>query len=196
MMFVGVNVTFFPMHFAGLRGMPRRIYTYPGGMGWDWLNMVETIGAGIFAIGMRALSSSTSSGATIAARSAGNNPWNASSLEWSTTSPPPEYNFEVIPVVRSRDPLWDTPELSETGAVPRVSRARRQAADARHHGARRRPREVLRMPGDSLWPLFVALALAGLFTALLFARLGTAAMFGAFVLAGAGRVALAERFIK
>ena len=111
LMFVGANMAFFPMHILGLRGMPRRIYTYPAGMGWDTLNMIETVGAFVMAVGVLLfiinVLKSFRGGAL-----AGNNPWGASSLEWLTSSPPPEYNFVTIPTVVGRDPLWDSHDES------------------------------------------------------------------------------------
>jgi cytochrome c oxidase subunit I len=103
---IGFHMTFDTMHFAGLRGMPRRIYTYQPGRGLDTFNLVESIGALvqgvavlIFVINvLRSLRSG---------EVAGDDPWDAWTLEWSTTSPPPEYNFAVAPIVRSRRPLWD-----------------------------------------------------------------------------------------
>jgi cytochrome c oxidase subunit I len=104
-MFVGMNMTFFPMHFLGLSGMPRRIYTYEEGLGWDTWNLVATIGAYIIAIAVlmfvvdffRVMRQP---------KTAPDNPWGGSTLEWATSSPPPEHNFDVIPEVRDRDPLW------------------------------------------------------------------------------------------
>jgi len=103
---LGFNLTFGPLHFAGLFGMPRRIYTYEAGRGWEALNLMASIG--VLFQGAAVLFflwnvvRSLRRGAI-----AGNDPWDAWTLEWSTTSPPPEYNFETIPVVRSRRPLWD-----------------------------------------------------------------------------------------
>ncbi len=94
--FIGFNLTFFPMHIVGLLGMPRRIYTYLGGLGWDGLNLLETIGAYTLAVGILLFVInvvwSRSDGET-----AEDNPWGGSSLEWATSSPPPPYNFEVLP---------------------------------------------------------------------------------------------------
>jgi heme/copper-type cytochrome/quinol oxidase subunit 1 len=105
LLFVGVNVTFFPMHILGLRGMTRRIYTYPEFMGWGTLNLIATIGAVIIVAGMAVftvnLFVSLKRGAI-----AGANPWDADTLEWATSSPPPPYNFVNIPVVTSREGLW------------------------------------------------------------------------------------------
>jgi cytochrome c oxidase subunit 1 len=105
LLFIGVNVTFFPMHILGLRGMTRRVYTYPDAMGWGTLNLISTIGAVIIVSGMAVFVvnffRSLRSGAP-----AGPNPWNADTLEWLTTSPPPPYNFVDTPVVVSREGLW------------------------------------------------------------------------------------------
>jgi len=184
-MFIGANLTFFPMHFVGVRGMPRRIYTYPAGMGWDSMNMLESVGAAVFAIGVLLFLInvlwSRRAGAI-----AGDNPWGASSLEWSTTSPPPEYNFEIIPVVRSREPLWDAQPPATDAAVAEyrvLDDGRRTLGTTVLDG---QPQEVLRMPGDSLWPLAIALTLAAMFTALLFASLAGILVTGALVLLCAG----------
>jgi len=103
---VGFNLTFVPMHWLGFWGMPRRTYTYAPGRGWEGLNMMATIGAGIQALSVLVfvwnIVHSLRSGAE-----AGDDPWDAWTLEWTTSSPPPEYNFEKIPVVRSSRPLWD-----------------------------------------------------------------------------------------
>jgi cytochrome c oxidase subunit 1 len=102
----GFNITFVTMHFPGLLGMPRRIYTYDAGRGWDTLNLIATLGVAVQAVGLLFFLwnfvSSLRSG-----EPAGDDPWDAWTLEWSTTSPPPEYNFETVPVVHSRRPLWD-----------------------------------------------------------------------------------------
>lgn len=103
---VGFHTTFFPQHIAGMLGMPRRIYTYDAGRGWEIWNLISSIGVIFQAVGIACfvinLLWSYWKG-----RKAGDDPWDAWTLEWSTTSPPPEYNFEKLPVVRSRRPLWD-----------------------------------------------------------------------------------------
>jgi cytochrome c oxidase subunit 1 len=104
--FIGMNVTFFPMHILGLIGMPRRVYTYLPEMGWGNLNMLSSIGAVILAAGVCVFLGNV----WVSLRRgvpAGDNPWNASTLEWATSSPPPLYNHLFIPVVEGRDPLWD-----------------------------------------------------------------------------------------
>ncbi len=106
LMFIGFNVTFFPMHINGLLGMPRRIYTYPAGLGWDGWNLLETLGALILVVGILlfVINFLVSLGS---GEAAGPNPWEASTLEWVSTSPPAAYNFETLPEVHSRNPLWD-----------------------------------------------------------------------------------------
>ena len=103
---IGFHLTFDTLHFAGMKGMPRRIYTYQPGRGLDTLNLVASIGAVLQAVAVLILIinvvKSLRSG-----EAAGDDPWDAWTLEWSTTSPPPEYNFATPPAVRSRRPLWD-----------------------------------------------------------------------------------------
>jgi len=158
-MFIGFNVAFFPMHIAGLLGMPRRIYTYPAGAGWDTVNLISTIGTYIFAVGVLLfvinLARSLRGGPL-----AGNNPWDANTLEWSTTSPPPVYNFAVIPTVRSRDPLWerrlDSARQSEISAGPVLDEGREAMGTT---PLRAEPTSVLHMPEDTAWPLLTAIGM-------------------------------------
>ena len=106
LLYIGFILTFVPMHISGILGMPRRIYTYDADRGWDIWNQITTIGALIqvpsFGIFVFNVLWSLKRG-----EPAGDDPWNAWTLEWATTSPPPSYNFEEIPTVRSRRPLWD-----------------------------------------------------------------------------------------
>jgi cytochrome c oxidase subunit I len=103
---IGFHLTFDFMHIPGLLGMPRRIYTYEPGRGWDTLNFIVTVGVFFQAAGALVLVFNLIWSHLRGARS-GNDPWDAWTLEWSTPSPPPAYNFAVIPTVRSRRPLWD-----------------------------------------------------------------------------------------
>jgi len=103
---IGFHLTFDFMHVPGILGMPRRIYTYEPGRGWDIWNLIVTIGvlfqaAGILVFGVNLVWS------FLRGNAAGSDPWDAWTLEWSTTSPPPLYNYAVIPTVKSRRPLWD-----------------------------------------------------------------------------------------
>jgi cytochrome c oxidase subunit 1 len=104
--FVGFHLTFDFMHIPGLLGMPRRIYTYEPGRGWDIWNLIVTIGVAFQAAGVLVLAVNLML-SYFRGVAVGNDPWDAWTLEWSTSSPPPEYNYGVIPVVRSRRPLWD-----------------------------------------------------------------------------------------
>ncbi|HET6632399.1 MAG TPA: cytochrome c oxidase subunit I [Rhodanobacteraceae bacterium] len=168
LMFIGINVGFFPMHISGLLGMPRRIYTYPAGLGWGDLNLVTTIGAFIFALGallfvvnvVRSL---------LAGRKAPANPWDADSLEWATASPPPSYNFGVIPSVGSIHPLWEERLQSDDG---RTILHEGLVLDHHHEIPATTPLDgeadvILKQPGSSFAPLVVALLIAGIFVGLL-----------------------------
>ena len=115
--FIGMNLTFFPMHYAGLLGMPRRIYQYDAGQGWETFNMLSTIGAYMLvvssAIFVFNFFKSRRSGAI-----AGNDPWGAPTIEWSIPSPVPEYNFAKLPTITSRYPMWDMKSPAMTREVP------------------------------------------------------------------------------
>ena len=117
LMFVGAHVTFFPMHFAGLLGMPRRIYTYDAGQGFTVPNAVASAGYVILFVAMLVFIYNVLRSRRHGAP-AGNDPWGAGTLEWTIPSPPPEYNFAELPRVTSRYPAWDVtfPEL--TAEVP------------------------------------------------------------------------------
>jgi cytochrome c oxidase subunit 1 len=104
---IGLNLAFFPMHIMGLLGMPRRQYTYAPNLGWDQLNLISTIGAFILALGVIVFILNWIKTMGFTKANAGSDPWDAFTLEWATTSPPPAENFATIPVVRSRRPLWD-----------------------------------------------------------------------------------------
>ena len=186
LVFVGFNLGFFPMHVTGLMGMPRRIYTYPDGLGWDTLNLITTIGAFVLAIGILLLlinlAASRRGGAP-----AGPNPWDGPTLEWATPSPPPPYNFPVIPLVASRHPLWEE-RLGETEAGHSEVHRGPVLADGKEALATTaldaQPDVILKMPEDSYAPFVVTLAMAVGFTGLLLADWWVAGVGGLAVLVG------------
>ncbi len=164
-MFIGFNIGFFPMHILGLLGMPRRIYTYPANMGWDLSNMVTSVGSFLFALGVLLflinIVISLKSGAKASA-----NPWDAPSLEWSTPSPPPSYNFVVIPGVASRHPLWEErldkdAKRSTLHEGLLLNQGRETIATTALDAE---PDLIMKMPEDSLAPLLTAIALTVLCT--------------------------------
>ena len=171
-MFIGFNGAFFPMHILGLLGMPRRIYTYPSGLGWDGLNLIVTLASFVFALG---------TGLTLVnliwswkrGRAAPDNPWDGDTLEWSTTSPPPEWNFEAVPVVGSRHPLWDDGGLgyAVVDGDPVTASLGREGAKARATpvltGVDAIPEAIMAIPHESYLPFLVALGIAVIFFGLL-----------------------------
>ncbi|HEY8315058.1 MAG TPA: cytochrome c oxidase subunit I [Candidatus Baltobacteraceae bacterium] len=117
LMFVGFNATFFPMHFMGIEGMPRRVYTYPALGDLPWLNMVATVGAAIMALAVIVFLVNVVV-SSLAREHVGDDPWGGYTLEWATTSPPPEFNFTSLPPIRSERPVFDLhhPEIFEQPA--------------------------------------------------------------------------------
>jgi cytochrome c oxidase subunit 1/cytochrome c oxidase subunit I+III len=114
--FIGFNLTFFIQHILGLIGMPRRVYTYPDLPGWGIMNLISSVGAVISALSLLVLIWNI----IVSLRNgepAGDNPWNAWTLEWATTSPPPPHNFDQLPPIHGRRPLWDLahPDLADEG---------------------------------------------------------------------------------
>jgi cytochrome c oxidase subunit I len=153
LIFVGFNLTFFPMHVLGLRGMPRRIYTYQADMGWDGVNLFVSLSSLILAAGFLLFFVD----AMRSARSgplAGPNPWDAATLEWATSSPPPSYNFIRIPVVESGNPLWDTRDHLPVASGLRIDRRELIVSSV----AEARPETRDSSPPNSLWPLWSAIA--------------------------------------
>jgi cytochrome c oxidase subunit 1 len=165
LMFIGFNVAFFPMHLLGLKGMPRRIYTYPAEMGWGNLNLLATIGAVTLALGILL----TLVNAVRSARAgalAGPDPWGAGTLEWATESPPRPCNFPALPVVYGRDPLW---QGVPAGAPDHVAGL---AADVREvlgtTVAEARPDSRMVFPKPTPWPFLAAVATTILFMGSMF----------------------------
>ena len=173
-MLVGFNLTFFPMHILGLTGMPRRTYRYPSGMGWDTMNLIETVGSFVIAVSVLSMFVNmiyTQRRGPLA----GPDPWDARSLEWSIPSPPPEYNFAEIPVVESRDDWWHRKytedaegrlihlpsggagEGESAGAVSATTGDRETDVAAGSHG--HPDGHGIHMPSPSYFPFVVALGL-------------------------------------
>jgi cytochrome c oxidase subunit 1/cytochrome c oxidase subunit I+III len=158
-MFIGMNLAFLPMHLTGLLGMPRRVYTYPADLGWDALNLITSIGAFLFAIGVLLLLVNIA-GSLRQGRKAGENPWDAATLEWSVPSPPPPYNFAVIPRVASRYPLWEdhlgeSAQRSLLREGPVLDHGRETIATTLLDGE---PDLILKMPEDSYAPFILTVA--------------------------------------
>lgn len=171
-MFVGFNITFFPMHILGFLGMPRRVYTYNDGLGWGGLNMMISIGSAIFGLGT-GISLWNWFWSWRRGPAARPDPWEGDSLEWSTTSPPPHYNFAAIPLVASRHPLWDQHPLpyavsgpeEETRALGREGAIDR--ATPITSGIDTRPEGNLEIPRETYLPLVIAIGLGVFFSGLL-----------------------------
>jgi len=161
--FVGFHTAFFPMHVTGILGMPRRVYTYPAGMGWDTLNLVSSIGAFLFAAAIL-LFVLNILWSLRRGRPAGPDPWAAPTLEWATSSPPAPYNFPHIPVVTGHAPLWDEP-----GDLPVMTGLRvddRELLLTTVMDADPEGREASALP--SIWPLIAAIATTILFIGSIF----------------------------
>jgi cytochrome c oxidase subunit 1/cytochrome c oxidase subunit I+III len=165
--FLGTFLTFFPMHIVGLLGMPRRNYSYPSGMGWTALNLLESIGSYILAAGLVLIVVNLAV-SLFRGPAAGNDPFGGDTLEWSTTSPPPPYNYPVIPTVTSPYPMWDERDRERDNR--RLERGEGLLALAHETPASTvqdaRWDEILAMPPHSIWPFLTALLLAGVFAAL------------------------------
>jgi cytochrome c oxidase subunit I+III len=184
--FIGFNVTFFPQHIVGLLGMPRRVYTYQAGSGWEIYNLISTIGAFIIAasviVFLYNLVKTLTSGEKATA-----NPWDADSLEWSTPTPAPPHGFTVLPIVRSRHPLWDQDNLVEgQDKTQRLVQAlgrwpvnwRAALVTSPLDGE---PQEIFRVAGPSIWPFVAAIGLTIIFASEIF-RLHWLALVGALVI--------------
>jgi len=163
MIFLGFQLAFFPMHLAGINGMPRRVYTYPAGMGLELPNMLSSIGSAVVAVAVLLFVVNMVKSLRVGAK-AQPNPWDGSTLEWAAACPPDRYNFQHIPIVSSLSPLWDAGEK-----MPVV------------YGMRVEDREVLlttviaaepdlREPSaaPSLWPFIATLATTVMFVSSIF----------------------------
>ncbi|MBC7944687.1 MAG: cbb3-type cytochrome c oxidase subunit I, partial [Burkholderiales bacterium] len=163
LIFTGFNVTFFPMHATGLLGMPRRVYTYPAGLGWDSLNMVSTIGAFAIAAGVIVLLIDLARNFRFSTDDNAGNIWNAGTLEWL---PSGHYSVRSIPIVTSREPLWDQAHLAddvEAGRyyLPGAPTGRRETLITSPIDAQ--PQHLLQLPGPGWSPLLSAVFTAAFF---------------------------------
>jgi cytochrome c oxidase subunit I len=174
MMFAGFNIAFFPQHFLGVAGMPRRIYTYGAGTGWTAWSAVSTVGA--FIIGLGVLLFLVNAGRSLrhGAIAAGD-PWDGRTLEWRTSSPPPAHDFDEVPPVYGRDSFWIEKYGDTRGRKPAP-----RPAQPDPHG--------IHLPAPSHWPVVIALgiglAAVGALTSLGLVLIGVAVLVvGAFAFA-------------
>jgi cytochrome c oxidase subunit I+III len=179
--FAGTSLTFFPMHIVGLLGMTRRIYTYDRGLGWDTYNLVETIGGFILAAGLLLIAINIVVSHRRGVR-VGRDPFHGGTLEWTTTSPPPPYNFAVIPTVSSPYPNWDEADREED--LRKLARGDLVLTDG-HETPETTVNDgdisaVAEMPPESPWPILAAATVTAAFFLLLTSHYATAGM--AFVL--------------
>ncbi|MGH8733518.1 MAG: cbb3-type cytochrome c oxidase subunit I, partial [Burkholderiales bacterium] len=180
LVFVGFNVAFFPMHITGLAGMPRRVYTYGAGLGWDNLNMLSTLGAFLIAAGVAVFLVDLVRNFRFAMTKNAGNVWNAGTLEWLPTG---TYSVRSIPIIASREPLWDQPELAadvEGGCyyLPGTATGRRETLLTSALEAR--PEYLLQLPGPG-WTPFLAAAGTAAFFLLLTVKLVVPALIGGAV---------------
>jgi cytochrome c oxidase subunit I+III len=161
--FIGFNVAFFPMHILGLEGMTRRVYTYDAASGWSGLNLLSTAGALLIAASMIVFVVNVIHSLMRGVK-ASDNPWNGSTLEWATSSPPPPYGFADVPVVESRQPLRDGPNaLARVTGLPTKIRA---LLVTRIHDAE--PDHIANDPPPTIWPFVSAIAVTGMFIGTIF----------------------------
>lgn len=153
LIFAGFNATFFPMHILGLQGMPRRIYTYQPDLPWQGLNLFVSLSAIVLTAGFLLFFVNAIRSARFG-EVAADNPWDAPTLEWATTSPPPSYNFAMIPVVSGPQPLWQNRDTLPVADGLRTDR--RELVVTTLAGAEPQAREA--SPQHSIWPLWAAIA--------------------------------------
>jgi len=197
LMLVGFNMTFGPFHILGLQGMPRRIYTYPSGMGWDFWNLFSTVGS--FMIAASILVFMANVWKSRRSPKVGADPWDARTLEWSIPSPPPEYNFAEVPLVTARDDLWHRKYTEDEQGRPMLREPLEQEAEAKpeppsaEEGGGERPDHApegehaeehhhIHLPSPSYWPAVSALGLAVLCYGILYKAWVVAALGGIWIL--------------
>jgi cytochrome c oxidase subunit 1 len=167
--FIGFNMTFFTMHFLGLRGMPRRVYTYPPEMHWDGLNMLASVGV-LFMTAAMIVFIVNFFHSKVTGKLAGRDPWKAGTLEWAVPSPPPDYNFLELPTVNGREALWDAAPNQPivTGVredIPEVLITNSLDSEPQHKDE---------LPGASIWPFLTSIAVSIAFIWSIFSPWGIA----------------------
>ena len=160
---IGFNITFFPMHLVGLRGMPRRVYTYPLDAGWRTLNQVESFGYLFLFMGVLLFLINVF-WSLRRGESAGPNPWQAGGLEWGTTSPPPLYNFLHLPTINGREALWDA--APDQPIITGLHNDVREVLTTRILDADPEGRDE--MPAPTIWPFIAAVVTTALFVGSIF----------------------------
>ena len=186
LMLLGFNLTFAPMHILGLQGMPRRIYRWGEGYGWNVWNMMSTVGSLIIAVSILVFIWNVVR-TFRRGQASGTDPWDGRTLEWGIDSPPKAHNFDEIPVVRSVDDFWHHKyaEGEDGRLVPAVAGASNGESSHGEHGSEA-PEDVeheahaIHMPSPSYWPVVAALGFPILCYGLLYSSL--LAIDGALVL--------------
>jgi cytochrome c oxidase subunit I+III len=181
LLFIGVQVTFWPQHHLGFDGMPRRVHTYLAETGWAELNLVSTLGSYLIALGAL-LFLVNAARSLLGGERAGSNPWGADTLEWSISSPPPNYNFAELPTVSSRHPLWEA-EWERQPTIVGLRDDRREALVTT--GLDAVPDARLVLPGPTIIPFIAALTVSVAFIGVIFDQywvpVGAVLTFFAFV---------------
>ena len=162
-LFVGFNVTFFPMHILGIRGMPRRVYTYPAEMGWGTLNLLSTLGALVLIAG-GALFLINIVRSYRAGDPAPDDPWGGETLEWTTSSPPPVYNYLHLPIVEGRHAAWDRSDPPPVVVGVRSDCREILVSDVLDA----EPAHVYELPQPSIWPFLCAVVTSAFFIGSIF----------------------------